>query len=248
MQRELFEAHARLEGRHWWFTARREILRAIVARVATPGAPVADIGCGTGGNAAAFAAAGHHVLGLDPSREAIALATERFPGTRFVVSDEPRDATAHLAAGGVALCTDVLEHVADDRGLLAGAVAALPAGGHLVVTVPADPALWSPHDVAFGHLRRYDVATLAALWADLPVTPRLLSPFNSRLRPLVEFRRRLPGGRNSATGDLALPMGVLNRLFRAAFASEAPRLLAALDTGRPAFRRGISLLAVLRRR
>lgn len=248
MQAEQFAAHARVEEHHWWFVARRRILRRLVARISDPGAPIADIGCGTGGNAAAFARAGHPVLGLDPSADAIRFATARYPAVRFAVSDDPGSARDHLASGGVALLTDVLEHVADDHALLSATVNALPLGGHLVLTVPADATLWGPHDVAFGHHRRYEAGSLAALLATVPATVRLLTPFNARLRPLIAWvRRRAPGGVRPG-GDLDVPSGPLNRIFQAAFAGEADRLVGALDGGRPAYRRGVSLLAVLRRR
>lgn len=247
MQPEQFAAHARVEERHWWFTGRRVILTRLVEAVADPGAAIADIGCGTGGNAAALAAAGHRVLGIDPASEAIALARARFAGVDFMPGDDPRLATGHLAGGGVLLMTDVLEHVADDRALLDRAIEAVPVGGHLLLTVPADPSLWSAHDVAFGHFRRYRPDDFAALWGDRPVTVRLLSPFNARLRPLIALHRRLFGRRTRAGGDLDVPIGPLNQVCHRVFAGEADRLVAALDRGRAPWSRGVSLVAVLRR-
>ncbi len=248
MQPEQFAAHARVEDRHWWFTARREILLRLLAAVVEPGAPVADIGCGTGGNAAAVAAAGHPVLGLDTSSEAIAHARVRFPAADFRVSHDPREAAPHLANGGAVLLTDVLEHVADDRALLSAAIGALPPGGHLILTVPADPSLWSAHDTAFGHHRRYDRKGLAALLGEQPVTVRLLSPCNSRLQPLIALRRRWGRATTSPGGDLDMPVGPFNHLLHRIFASEAEPLVAALDRGAAPFRRGVSLVAVVRRR
>ncbi|MEO5826053.1 MAG: class I SAM-dependent methyltransferase [Gemmatimonadales bacterium] len=245
-----FEAHARVEGGHWWFTARRHILLAMVDAVADgKGAAIADIGCGTGGNASALASAGYSVLGLDPSPHAIALATRHAPGVRFLQAEGFDAAREHLAGGGIALLTDVLEHVDDDRALLADAISAVPSGGHLVLTVPADPALWSSHDVAFGHRRRYAAPEFAALWSDSPVDVRLLSHFNARLRPVIaaarHFERSSP---KRAGGDLRFPAGPLNRLLHRTFAGESVRLVAALDSGAPAYSNGVSMIAVLRHR
>src|SRR4029079_14886838 len=53
------------------------------------------------------------------------------------------------------LLLDVLEHIADDVAALAAARRALRPGGHLLVTVPALPWLWSRHDEANHHHRRY---------------------------------------------------------------------------------------------
>ncbi|HKJ02948.1 MAG TPA: methyltransferase domain-containing protein [Longimicrobiales bacterium] len=246
MQLEQFEAHARLEERHWWFTARRAILLRILQAIARPGSPVADVGCGTGGNAAALARAGYEVLGLDPSPEAIALAVERFPKVGFRCTDRPADARAHLARQGTLLMTDVLEHVEGDRELLHDAVEATPRGGHLLLTVPADPSLWSGHDVAFGHKRRYVAASFRALWAEEPVAERLCSHYNARLWPLIAAVRRV-GTRGGGGGDLDVPVGPLNAVFRAVFQSEAGALVSALDRGAAPFARGVSLVALLRK-
>lgn len=54
------------------------------------------------------------------------------------------------------LMLDVLEHVDDDNGFVHAAVRELlRRGGHVLVAVPAYPALWSGHDRRAGHRRRY---------------------------------------------------------------------------------------------
>jgi SAM-dependent methyltransferase len=246
MQREQFLAHAELEDRHWWFTGRRAILKRVVAAVAPPGQGMAllDIGCGTGGNVAAFAG-GYAVLGLDPSNDAIELARARFPAVRFEQTADPEVGREHLQRGGVLLMSDVLEHVADDQELLDRAIAVVPSGGHLELTAPADPALWSRHDVDFGHFRRYRSEQFQALWRGAPVEQRLLSSFNSRLRPLIAAMRRVAPGLGN---NLHVPVGPLNGMLRRIFAGEAGALVAAIDRGLPPFRRGVSLVAVLRKR
>ena len=60
------------------------------------------------------------------------------------------------------LYVDVLEHIEDDRGELAGAAARLRTGGHVVVLAPAHQALYSPFDKAIGHFRRYSHRSLLA--------------------------------------------------------------------------------------
>ncbi len=246
MDRDLFLTHARVEQTHWWFTGRRAILREVLHRVAPPGrgTPLLDVGCGTGGNAAAFAD-DYAVLGLDPAPDSIALAKERFPAVQFVQAEGPEAGRDHLAHGGVLLMTDVLEHVADDLDLFRRTVAVVPSGGHLVITVPADPSLWSAHDVTFGHFRRYTLPTLQALWQEAPVEVRLCTPFNARLRPLVALIRR-SGWRSDGGNDLTIPSGPLNGLLHRLFASEAPHLANAIDQHRMPWRNGVSLMAVLR--
>jgi hypothetical protein len=54
------------------------------------------------------------------------------------------------------ICLDVIEHVADDRAMLADLTArCLRPGGWLLVSVPAWPGLFSRHDLELRHYRRY---------------------------------------------------------------------------------------------
>jgi SAM-dependent methyltransferase len=190
-------------------------------------------------------------VGVDTSAEAIALAQRRFPGVTFVCGFAPQDVAPWLRQAAVVMMTDVLEHVADDRGLLASIVWACPPGAQILLTVPADMRLWSPHDEAFGHYRRYDAESLAAVWAGLPVKPRLLSHFNSRLYPLVRAVRSLNRWRGHTSGeantDFNLPARPMNCVLETCFAGEGRRLMRAIDGRRVGYRHGVSLIAILQR-
>ncbi|MCC7084314.1 MAG: class I SAM-dependent methyltransferase [Pirellulales bacterium] len=247
-----FQLHAQIEERHWWFVARRRILRDIVRQIAPSSGHreqiVVDIGCGTGANLAALAAE-FRCVGVDTSAEAIELAKSRFCGITFLCGDAPSEVRPWLARADVVLLTDVLEHVLDDRGLLESIVDICAPGAKLVITVPAEMKLWSPHDTAFGHFRRYDAKTLARVWAGLPVKQRMLTHFNHRLYPAVKFARSLSRLRGRSFGsvdtDFRLPAQPVNRLLERIFAGESRHLLKALDADRPAYDRGVSLIAVL---
>jgi SAM-dependent methyltransferase len=59
------------------------------------------------------------------------------------------------------LCCDVIEHVSDDAELLETVRRSfLAPGGRLIVTVPAFQSLFSAHDVALKHHRRYSLGQL----------------------------------------------------------------------------------------
>lgn len=53
------------------------------------------------------------------------------------------------------LMLDVLEHIEDDVAAMREVSRVLAPHGVFVASVPAHPFLWSPHDVAFHHHRRY---------------------------------------------------------------------------------------------
>ncbi|HEY2881334.1 MAG TPA: class I SAM-dependent methyltransferase [Pirellulales bacterium] len=211
---------------------------------------VVDIGCGTGANLAALAG-DYLCVGIDTSAEAIELARQRFPGITFVCGQAPRDVDRFLAKADVVLLTDVLEHVPVDRGLLAAIVEACRPGAKLLITVPADMRLWSPHDEVFGHFRRYTADSLAEIWSGLPVKPRLVSYFNTRLYPLVRAARSINRRRGKTSGaantDFKIPARPVNWLLERIFAQESRRLLSCLDKNQPAFSYGVSLIAVLER-
>jgi SAM-dependent methyltransferase len=254
MQTEQFQLHADIEGRHWWFVARRRILRDIVSLVCPPTAgrnsTVVDIGCGTGANLAALADE-YRCVGVDVSAEAIQLAKKRFPGVQFIPGQAKGDVRRALAHANVVLLTDVLEHVENDRDMLVSIVADCAPGAHFVITVPADMRLWSPHDEAFGHFRRYDIQNFSMLWRDLPLRKRLVTYFNSRLYPLVRTVRAVTQWRGHAAGkantDFRLPAKPTNAALTRIFAGERHRLLNSIDGQGKIYRRGVSLLAVLER-
>ena len=133
------------------------------------------------------------------------------------------------------LLTNVLEHIEHDRAMFGELVAAANPGCYFLVTVPADPSLWSQHDESFGHWRRYDVAPLAEVWAGLPVTPLLVSYFNSRLLPIVRLVRARSRRRGHAAGrvgtDFWLPNPIANAVLTKLFAGEGRRLVASLKQG-----------------
>jgi glycosyltransferase involved in cell wall biosynthesis len=58
------------------------------------------------------------------------------------------------------VCQNVLEDVDQDEPLLRAFHDVLPAGGHLIVLVPAHMSLYSPADEALGHKRRYSQTEL----------------------------------------------------------------------------------------
>jgi SAM-dependent methyltransferase len=248
-----FQLHAQIEQDHWWFVARREILGRIVREVLPPrrGSLVVDVGCGTGANIAALAA-DYRCVGVDTSPEAIDFARRRFPSVDFLVGQAPADLGPLASEAKLFLLTDVLEHVPDDFAMLSALLAAASPGAFFLITVPADMALWSPHDVSFGHYRRYTAERLSRIWAGLPVRARLFSHYNARLYPLVRLVRWLNSRRHRASGaagtDFAQPSRPINWLLRRLFAGEQRRLVRQLR-GQPSagYARGVSLIALLER-
>lgn len=251
MEEALFSTHRQLEERHWWFRARRKAIRELGLLLLDGDGTIVDVGCGTGADIAAFPAR-YDRHGIDPSPTAIEFAHESYPAVTFRVGAVPEAGSEIVGSADLVLLCDVLEHIEDDVEFLSSLVAMMRPGASLLLTTPGDPRLWSPHDDAYGHFRRYTRSTLAATWADSPAETRLLAPLNRRLYPLVRAVRAASalGGRwfGSEFSDLALPWKPVNAALERVFAGEVPALAAALEAGRREVPgRGVSLLAVLRR-
>jgi SAM-dependent methyltransferase len=252
MHEAQYALHADLEDRHWWFAGRRAIVKRLISRLVPAASVVIDVGCGTGATAASLSPPFTSV-GLDDSPDAIAHARARFPAIEYDCEHDVGKRAALFARAGAVLLMDVLEHVEDDFRLLSEILALIPIGAHVLITVPAEPALWTVHDESFGHWRRYDMDRLRATWQGLAVEERLLSAFNARLYPVVRSVRAISKLRSRPAGtagtDLGMPPALPNRWLEQLFAGEGVALERAIDRGGPpAYARGVSLIAVLRKR
>ena len=253
MQSAQFSLHAAMEEKHWWFLGRRQIIRALVDCVvpAVKDTLIVDVGCGTGGNLAAFVH-GYSCLGVDPSADAIQLARSRFPHAQFICGSIPEALREVQPHASLFLLADVLEHVPDDFLFLSTLLESAKPGAYLLLTVPANMALWTEHDVNFGHYRRYDLQRLQQVWSGLPVTVPVVSYYNFWLYPLVRTIRALNRWRGRASGaagtDFQMPPRPLNTVLQRLFASEATTLVKCLEERRGrGFPYGVSLIALLRR-
>jgi SAM-dependent methyltransferase len=156
---------AATEGSHYWHLARRKVVLDALPAVG-PGARLLDIGCGPGTTTTFFNQHGYTVDYADVHPEALSLArtlatqelgADAVSRLRFLQLDIFRD-TMPTGYAGV-LLLDVIEHLPDDVAALRSVRTGLTAGDHLVVTVPAFPALWSRFDEIARHKRRYTLAT-----------------------------------------------------------------------------------------
>lgn len=184
---EELRRQALLEDRHFWYAARRrQVAQRLVASKA-PGAWALDLGAGSGGNTRLLSAAGYLAVALE--QDPVAAAASQARGLDVLRGDAELlpfpDETFD-----VVLACDVLEHLSDDAAASREVFRVLRPGGQFLITVPADPRLWSPHDVALQHHRRYTRATLRDLLESSCFVVDGLSSWMVLLRPVVTLRRR----------------------------------------------------------
>ena len=108
---------------------------------------VLDVGCGTGQSRRVYASHLSWYLGVDLSREAVALARRRDPATSFVQADALRLPVRDASVEAVAF-SSVLHHLEDRPRALAEARRALAAGG---LVFAFDPNLHHPAMLLFRH-------------------------------------------------------------------------------------------------
>lgn len=238
MERVVYETMAELDQRHWWYRARREVLAALIGRLARPpeNARVLEIGCGTGHNLPMLGRFGE-VDALELDEEVRAVARRRLG--RDVMSAPlpalPGVPERHYDLIGA---FDVIEHVKDDGAALASIASRLKPGGKLVLTVPAHQWMWSAHDVVNHHQRRYSKRALKRLIEDSPLRLESIGYFNSLLFPLAMAERLSSRLRGKNEADLNVPPEPINRALERAFAAERHLV------GRVPLPPGLSLFAV----
>jgi SAM-dependent methyltransferase len=238
MERHIYDRMAEIADVHWWYVARRRILADLVRREVRPpaGARILEIGCGTGHNLGMLAEFGT-VEGLEVDDAARAVAEQRL-GRPVASAPLPALTGIRRKAYDLIAALDVIEHIDDDHAALAAIAERLKPGGKLLVTVPAHQWMWSAHDTANHHKRRYSKSKLKALIDGSPLQIDKLGYFNSLLFPLAVAVRGVGKLTGREDSDDRLPPRRVNILLEKLF--EIERYL----VGRLPLPPGLSLFAV----
>lgn len=244
MNEAIYHEMARIEREHWWFVAKRHILRSLIMAFVQgpPGTRprVADIGCGTGALLEDLAP-NCDVVGLDSSETARHLCAAK--GLRVLRCWLPADLPIDDGSFDAVVMSDVLEHVAEDGPAARVAAGKLKPGGVLVVTVPAHPWMWTSHDDVHHHQRRYTKRGLASVLDETGLVRERLSYYNAGLfAPMMVARmvgKWRGGGSRAGSG---VPPWPVNAVLRGVFGCERHLL------PRVPLPFGASLAAVYRKR
>jgi SAM-dependent methyltransferase len=202
---------AELEDRHWWYRERRALVARELRRLGTPGRAL-DIGAAGGGNTRVMREKGWQATAIDYSAEAVEVARGRgLDAMRADARDIP------VASGSIDLVVafDVLEHIDEDHLVAQEIARVLRPGGTALIAVPCDMALWSAHDEAVGHVRRYTRTSLADVVGKTGLAIDHVWSWNVLLRPVVAWRRRASTG-----SDLEHLPGPVNAALSAIIAAE----------------------------
>ena len=258
MDEALYEAMADEQSWHWWYVGRRAMIAQSLDAMALPvSARLCDVGCGPGGNLALLARYGS-VIAIESQARARAYA-QALNIAAIVEGSLPNaidwEALWKRQGGAfdVVAALDVLEHVEDDQAALHCLAQGLKPKGRLLISVPAHPWLWSAHDTAHRHFRRYRREELIQKAQACGFHIARLGYFNSFLFfPIAAVRLLLKQSSNQSAApnhrrlERLSHAGPLNRLLCHIFKSET--IFVNHLRLRHYFPWGVSLMAVLEKR
>ena len=222
MDEAIYKTFFELEDKHWWFISRREIVLELVGRFLKKedNNEILDIGCGTGIILKYLQQFGM-VYGLDSSPIAVKYSNMRVNGAVKLGSLTDSVPFSENQFDLVMLL-DVIEHIDDDEIALRKAYDLLKEKGIIICTVPAYKFLWSGHDDAQQHKRRYIRSELKTKIINAGFEIKKLSYYNTfLLLPIVLIRliQNLTSKKEPSLNDY-IPPEPLNGLLEFIFSSE----------------------------
>jgi SAM-dependent methyltransferase len=147
---------ARWEADYFWFVARNELIVGLANKFFPDARRFLEVGCGNGAvlREVAKSRPWERLVGSELHPSALAYARRRLPPQVEFVQMDARNIPA-VDVFDLTGAFDVIEHVADDEGVLRGLREATQTGGGTIIAVPQHPWLWSPADDLVHHQRRY---------------------------------------------------------------------------------------------
>jgi SAM-dependent methyltransferase len=212
MNTEEYERMYRLEDSYWWFVGRHHLIETFMrdAFGKRSDLSILDIGCGTGAMSVRLAPWGA-VTSADFSRLALGYCRRRSVD-RLCAADAMR-LPFRTGSFDAVVALDLVEHLSDDATAMREFRRVLRPGGRLIATVPAYQSLWSAHDVALMHQRRYTALQFGDICVQAGLRIRRLSYAMTFLLPVVWLVRRLTRKAANAKASLVPVPTFANRVL-----------------------------------
>ena len=218
-----------VEAEHFWFVVRNELIVGLINKFFPDAYRLLEIGCGNGAVLRAIAQSRpwERLVGSELHPSGLAHARKRLPSEVEFVQMDARNIPC-LDVFDLTGAFDVIEHIADDEGVLRGLRAATRTGGGTIIAVPQHPWLWSRADDVAHHQRRYRRGELEAKLLRNGFEVVFSSSFTALLLPLMAASRLK--GRGNLEDDDVLREFKLNRhvndIFTAVLRAEIRMTLA----------------------
>ncbi|MBI4330055.1 MAG: class I SAM-dependent methyltransferase [Chloroflexi bacterium] len=241
MNLEEYERMNSFEVVNWWWVGKRDLIGKTLGKLVNHQPLILDIGCGTGSNLRSWESHGE-VLGLDNSPQALSFC--RMKGNTNLLKGDAAVLPFRDNTFEVIIALDMLEHMEKDEDTVREFFRVCRPGGHLLLTVPALMFLWSQHDMALHHKRRYSRNQLESLVSRGGFRIERMSFWNlALLLPAAVYRTlgNLNPPRVARSDDLRLP-GPLNTMLKLVLSIENRLILKGMNLPL-----GITLFAVCRK-
>ncbi len=189
MEETMYSEFYEMEEKHWWFVGRRNIILSLLDQHvdrSPNNRRILDVGCGTGANLRYFSRYGK-VTGIDLSKSALQFCNLR--GKYDLIQASGEEIPFRDNSFDVITMLDVLEHIEEDAKTLKELYRVLKPRGTLLITVPAYNFLWSGHDFASHHKRRYYRGEFKRKIISAGFEVKRLTHISSILFPIIFFRR-----------------------------------------------------------
>ena len=160
MQKQEYRIMEDFEKEYWWHLGKRHLIKKLMGEYFTrKRLNILEVGCGTG-ELTQLLQKHHNVMGIDVAQEAIDTCKAR--GITDVYNKDilELDTSKLKEKFDLVLALDVLEHIQEDVEAMKVINLLLKRDGYFFVNVPAHKFLWSGHDEALRHKRRYTMYEL----------------------------------------------------------------------------------------
>jgi len=209
------ERMAKFENTYWWFEGRRKIILTLLEKYSPSNSnqKILDVGCGTGATTIMLKQFGN-VYGIDYSFSALKNSSKK--GLKNLARIGIYDLPFASETFDIITILDALEHTEYDNKVLLELKRILKKDGVILITVPAYQSLWSDHDVALSHFRRYNSKSLSKLLNQTKFKPVCLSYMITFLFPFLAIFRllsKLKHNENPEPTLVPLPK-IINSLFK----------------------------------
>jgi len=174
------------DSKFWWFEGKSDFIVSLVKKLnAARESKIMDIGCGSGDLLRPLKETGI-CYGLDINLDVLKIAQKE--SGNLMLADTGR-ISAKSGVFDIVIVTDVLEHVENDAAALSEIARVTKNHGYILLGVPAFSFMFSSHDIALKHYRRYDYEKLKGLVQKCGLTIRYKTYWNSALfLPLMAVR------------------------------------------------------------
>ena len=239
MQADEIDKMHQMEESHWWFQGKKLLVRKALENTRISVGQYLDIGCGTGMFMRELGKEGFS-CGLDIS--ARALSHCKSDGIPNLVNASCDALPFSNDSFSLITLLDIIEHAPDDCAVMSEVYRICKPGGAVLVTVPAFMLLWSNHDVANQHKRRYTRRELASLCqASGFILERLTYTNFFIFLPVLVRRTVFKKLFSSSDSDLRMAPRLVNKLLQWLYKLEAAYVKHA------DFPWGVSLLMMIRK-